>query len=96
MKKTILSAWVLAIAFTFASCTCKKQNCNNQDSAAAQTTEQTADTASAGDGAQTAPAETGQYADFTLPTRDGNDGRLLGFVVRTMPHGDAPRGASLF
>ena len=82
MKKTILSAWVLAIAFTFASCTCKKQDCNNQDSAAAQTTEQTADTANAGDGAQTAPAEGGQYADFTLPTLDGKQVKLSDVVAK--------------
>ena len=36
MKKTILPALALAIAFTFASCNCKKQNCNNQDTGFAQ------------------------------------------------------------
>ena len=82
MKKTILPALALAIAFTFASCTCKKQDCNNQDSAAAQTTEQTADTANAGDGAQTAPAEGGQYADFTLPTLDGKQVKLSDVVAK--------------
>ena len=82
MKKTILPALALAIAFTFASCNCKKQNCNNQETAAAQATEQTTDTASAGNDAQTAPAEGGQYADFTLPTLDGKQVKLSDVVAK--------------
>ena len=82
MKKTILPALALAIAFTFASCNCKKQNCNNQDTAAAQATEQTTDTARAGNDAQTAPAEGGKYADFTLPTLDGKQVKLSDVVAK--------------
>ena len=93
MTKTILSALALAVAISFASCSNKKACNNKQDAAATQAN----DTANAASNNQEQADGSTKYTDFTLPTLDGkrvllsedNDGRFLGFVVRSLPYGDA-------